>query len=224
MNMPAIERPIIFTAQEVNAVLAGDKTQYRVPALTSEQVAKGYKYCYGVASGQVVFTKEEDGGFSFTDGDYVTANCPFGAIGDRLWVQEDHARQSRWEQKFILTGAHYFADGPLTLDIRHDAGLLERHLANDMPRWASRILLEITDIRIERVRDTKEYEAKAEGFKPTHTGISHQFSDALGMYTLPHRASFIDAWDHKNGAGSYKANPWVWVIEFKVVEPSEVTK
>ena len=124
-------------------------------------------------------------------------NCPFGEVSDRLWVQEDHARQRRWEEKFSLTGAHYFADGPLTLDVRHDAGMLEKHSASDMPRWASRLLLEITDIRIERVQDI----TLGDSLKEACNGPM----------------DFAVDWMSKHGEGEWFINPWVWVIEFKKV-------
>ena len=205
----AKERPIALTAQEVNAVLAGDKTQHRVPVDIEHSVALTYHSL-------------EAGGASPERIDALPFECPFGAIGDRLWVQEDHARQSRWEQKFSLTGAHYFADGPLTLDVRHDAGLLERHSATDMPRWASRLLLEITDIRIERLKDVSEDDAIAQGVKRQgKSWVNYKFLTDSHC-AIDARTSFATFWQSNNGDNSWDLNPWVWVIEFKVIKPSEV--
>lgn len=199
------ERPLILTAQEVNAVLAGDKTQHRAPALTSDQVSTGYKCCYGVASGQVIFTKEESDE-SFVDDGYISVECPFGAIGDRLWVQELHART---EHEDRLTRTHYYADGNLRPDLRHDAGLLTKYSAADMPRWASRLLLEITDIRIERVNDITHSDSIAE--------YCFNFGEKKKQ-CIPPLTGFCSYWREKYGDDAWRSNPWVWVIEFKVIK------
>lgn len=196
------ERPIVLTAQEVNAVLAGDKTQHRVPF--------DFEFIENVSSIQKV---ADEGGI--TTSELVTRcyheciydfECPFGAIGDRLWVQEFHARR---EFNDPLIGTHYYADGPLTLDLRHDAGLLIKYAAENMPRWASRSLLEITDIRIERVQD-----------------ITHNDSVKEAAFTfypkqaVPPLSAFPRYWMAKHGDDAWRLNPWVWVIEFKVIKES----
>lgn len=195
------EKPIIFDANEVNAVLAGNKTQYRAPI----------KMRYGSPDflGSRDCNKSDPslwGWDNFEDSETrVLSNepCPFGAIGNRLWVKEEHARQRRWEEKFSLTGAHYFADGALTLDVRHDAGMLEKHPASNMPRWASRLLLEITDIRIERVQDI----TLGDSLKEARDGLM-DFA--------------ADYWMVKHGEAAWFTNPWVWVIEFKVVGDNKI--
>lgn len=189
------ERPIILTAEEVNAVLAGNKTQHRVPVLTAKEINEGFEWDFSAEGDSAVCIKEIDDERQ----EVLLKPCPFGAIGDRLWVQEDHARQRRWEEKFSLTGAHYFADGPLTLDVRHDAGMLEKHSASDMPRWASRLLLEITDIRIERVQDI----TLGDSLKEARDGLM-DFA--------------ADYWMVKHGEAAWFKNPWVWAIEFKVID------
>lgn len=220
------ERPIALTAQEVNAVLAGDKTQHRVPFDFEFIKAENVPIVQKVAD-ETNCTLSELVTGAYNDFVY-DFECPFGKVGDRLWVQEDHARQSRWEQKFSLTGAHYFADGPLTLDVRHDAGLLERHSADDMPRWSSRLLLEITDIRIERLQDISEQDAIAMGVQKLDGAGANKFTMIKGTYhcSRPTAAQVIkDVYkfsDDDDTYFKYGENPWVWVIEFKVVEPSEV--
>lgn len=189
------ERPIILTTQEVNAVLAGNKTQHRVPVLTAKEIDEGFEWDFSAEGDSAVCIKEIDDERQ----EVLLKPCPFGAIGDRLWVQEDHARQRRWEEKFSLTGAHYFADGPLTLDVRHDAGMLEKHSASNMPRWASRLLLEITDIRIERVQDI----TLGDSLKEARDGLM----DFAADYWMP-----------KHGEAAWFKNPWVWAIEFKVID------
>lgn len=251
------ERPIVLTAQEVNSVLAGNKTQHRVPVLTSEQVATGYKCCYGVASGQVIFTKNESDK-SFVDDGYISVKCPLGSIGDRLWVQEDH-RPISWA----------FEDGEVTIEYRdgkrlHPHYLTEEELetnpnddypfavveellarnvpilkdrdcfdfsnpdnlphwrsADVMPKFASRLLLEITDVRIERIQDISDIDARAMGLKPDYCDHKYQSCKdigCIGKWAEPLMNYFI----HEKNIANVSSRDWVWVIEFKVVEPSEV--
>ena len=215
MSKP-IERPIILTAQEVNAVLAGDKTQHRVPVLTSEQVAAGYKCCYGVASGQVIFTKDESDK-SFVEDGYINVECALGSIGDRLWVREFHARTDRNDH---LTRPHYYADGTLRPDLRHDAGLLIKYSAEDMPRWASRILLEITDIRIERVQRITGKDVFAEGCN--RKDMSWHDIHSSGCTLTNAFNWFKGYWNEKHSKlENWESNPWVWVIEFKVIKEND---
>ena len=209
------ERPIILTAQEVNAVLAGNKTQYRVLSLTDEQVADGYQHCYGVASGEVIFTKEESNESFVRDG-YVSVKCPFGKIGDRLWVQEPSLIHCDWDW--------FYADNTL-VECKEPFTPNDLHLPWDdknqeykgpigaecLPRWASRLLLEITDIRIERVKDIRLGDAVAEA--------CFKFPDNLRLVLTP-LVAFSNCWMKKHGDESWNRNDWVWVIEFKVIKES----
>lgn len=78
-----------------------------------------------------------------------------------------------------------------------------------MPRWASRITLEIVAVRVERLNDISEADAAAEGIEPMFLG------DTDEMKRLGARVAFKSLWESINGAGSWEANPWVWVIEFR---------
>lgn len=192
------EKPIIFDANEVNAILAGNKTQHRIPILTSEQVSAGYEWDFAADGDAAIFHKYANDGDSVED--TLLIDCPFGATGNRLWVQELHART---ENKNLLTRTHYYAGGNLRLDLRHDAGLLTKYDAADMPRWASRILLEITDISIERVQDI----TLGDSLKEARDGLM----DFAADYWMP-----------KHGEVAWFKNPWVWVIEFKVVGDNKI--
>ena len=207
MSTQLKERPIILTAQEVNAVLAGEKTQYRLPVLTAKEIDDGFEWDFSAEGDSAVCIKEIDDERQ----EVLLKPCPFGAIGDRLWVQEFHARR---EFNDPLIGTHYYADGPLTLDLRHDAGLLIKYAAENMPRWASRLLLEIADIRIERVQDTSHADAVAEGVH--NFDIEARMRDqALSVAQIV----FSRHWDtkHPEHCVMWEDNPWVWVIEFKKV-------
>ena len=231
------ERPLVLTTEEVNAVLAGHKTQHRVPALASDQITAGYKVCYGVANGHVVFTKDESDK-SFVDDGYISIECPFGKVGDRLWVQEDFipdppAGHDAWEDEDSVT--NYFqwdGCGSKLSEIPNRLRTSEHVIykagqdnpdsmmwfnALQMRKWASRLLLEITDIRIERVQDITVINAQAEGspLQISTTYFASPFHKACGEIM----EWFKGYWNNKQSKmSSYEANPWVWVIEFKKVD------
>ena len=88
-----------------------------------------------------------------------------------------------------------------------------------MPRWASRITLEITDVRVERLQDISEADAVAEGCKPIRPELVQD-----GLIVRPGRSAveeFRLVWEQIHGGGSWEKNPWVWVIEFKRLEQKE---
>lgn len=136
--------------------------------------------------------------------------CPYGKPGDKLWVKE------KWGYIDFENGADfnaaesaiaYWASGeqiPIKNRWRH-----QRY----MPRWASRIWLEITSVRMERLQDISNDDARAEGVLPAYAGqcvsLGHPFN-ALPL--------FRELWGHINGSGSWDANPWVWVIGFKQIK------
>lgn len=199
------ERPIILNAQEVNAVLAGNKTQHRVPALTSEQIATGYKCCYGVASGQVIFTKDESDK-SFVDDGYISVECPLGSVGDRLWVQEPTLaiEDVGWIGPVFVASddgrnAIDWGYGPYDDPAHIPACELTYNKPCDLSHEDSRILLEITDTRIEGIQDIK----LGDSFKEACDGLM----DFVAEYWMP-----------KYGEAAWFTNPWVWVIDFKVIK------
>lgn len=216
MNNPT-ERPIIFDVQEVNAVLAGDKTQYRVPFDFEFIKAENVPIVQKVAD-ETNCTLSELVTGAYNDFVY-DFECPLGKVGDRLWVKELHART---EHQDHLTRTHYYAgNSDLRPDLRHDAGLLTKYDATDMPRWASRILLEITDIRIERVQDISEHDALAMGLKPDYCDHKYQLCEDIGCIGKWASALMLSLkFDHK--IPQVAPETWVWLIEFKVIESSEV--
>jgi len=242
------ERPIIFNAQEVNAVLAGDKTQHRVPINIKSWGAPefmGSRDC----DKKIALNWGWD---NFDNEDTVLLpdlGCPMGRIGDRLWVQEVIGSGCRSTEHGAVDGVEYKADEahqdkddwdwlPLReLDSIADAdtdefaeiegmGWLE---PENMPRWASRILLEITDIRIERLNDISEQDAIAEGIKYIHAdpknrvGPNH-FTKSNGWYhcSRPTAAEvFKEMYTVSDDYEEHGENPWVWVIEFKSIKESD---
>jgi hypothetical protein len=192
------ERPILFSAPMVRAILECRKTQTR-------RVVKDVpEWC------------REWGYTAFTPSGFISARGPvednigekffrlkYGATGDRLWVRETHARAGCKSNCGHL-GCHtiYRADDKAALGAY---GAVKWTPAIHIPRWASRITLEITGVRVERLRDISYGDAQAEGWPP-----GDEF-DPVTWYSV--------LWRDINGAESWAANPWVWVIEFKRVKP-----
>ena len=188
------ERPITFTAAKVRAILDGRKTQFR--RIINPQPAEGLAW-RGIISCST--TKAHEGMHSFTDqvpcvSQAQRIRCPYGQPGDRLWVRETW--KPVWEEDTGFCGVAFGAGGMPEDD--HRAG--EYLNGSDhwrspvtMPRWASRIWLEIKSVRVERLQDITEDGAAAEGADP--------------------RSWFAHCWRK-----FWHENPWVWVVEFRVVE------
>lgn len=143
--------------------------------------------------------------------------CPYGQPGDRLWVRET------WQVEFH-SGFHdirYLADNHLW-----DPGTLYLHLKNRecwkkrpsifMPRWASRITLEITGIKVERLQDISEEDAKAEGLEPY--GDKYFAIPETENYSTNPRKAFSLLWEFINGKEAWEKNPWIWAISFKRIQ------
>lgn len=221
------EHPIILTAQEVNAVLAGHKTQHRMSIEKSDNTAilfdgRDWRYdgkefiedacCDPNPRGKHYFEQIKHIGnrTEFLEDYRSIGHCPLGKVGDRLWVQEPTLaiEDAGWIGPVFAAsddGRHAIDWGYGSYDdpAHIPACELSYNKPCDLKYEESRILLEITDIRIERVQDISVGDALKEG-----SGMNFPF----------------EYWVPKHGEKSWLENPWVWVIEFKVVEPSEVTK
>lgn len=236
------ERPILFSGEMVRAILDGRKTQTRRVVKTQLEVGVSVRCdeCYlrkkpiGRSAPLVMANSLCDRdcpgygktpppgdlwpGESRAEFGYGFGVCPYGAPGDRLWVKET------WR---VWEGGSFSAFGePLDPDIqlgpaREGMPVEYRATTGDdgpwrssiyMPRWASRITLEITDIRAERVQDITNANIRAEGMPVSGDGF---------MSPETPRIWFRDLWDSINGkkpGRSWRDNPWVWVIEFRRVE------
>lgn len=205
------ERPILFSAPMVRAILAGQKTQTRralrrqfaldaLPVEMPKTAPEGW-----VVNGH--------SGIWWCD---AAANpddaihCPYGVPGDRLWVREAH-----WffqDQHDPVTG--YTPPVLTTEDVEYRAdGESTRHgwrPSIHMPRWASRITLEITGVRVQRLQAIREGDAMDEGAEPILVPPDGG--------SCPHVEGFEQLWKSINGRESWDANPWVWVVEFKRLE------
>lgn len=141
-------------------------------------------------------------------------DCPKGLPGDRLYVRENYRFSSAHDSlkpSLVPFGdaVEYFAD---TTAKHYLEGRLRPSI--HMPRWASRITLEITGVRVERLNDISEEGAQAEGVD----GEKEAVERGATWFDKPRRA-YRFLWESINGEGSWDLNPWVWVIEFKRVQP-----
>lgn len=211
MSTQLKERPIILTAEEVNAVLAGDKTQHRVPVLTAKEIDEGFEWDFSAEGDSAVCIKEIDDERQ----EVLLKPCPFGAEGDRLWVQEPTLaiEDVGWiGPVFVASDAGRNAIdwgyGPYDDPAHIPACELNYNKPDDLSYEDSRLLLEITDIRIERVRDIDAASAEVEG--------CFDFSGYERLKPRP-LSAFITYWMAKHGDDAWFTNPWVWVIEFKKV-------
>ncbi|HDW2396248.1 TPA: hypothetical protein RLU14_002032 [Enterobacter cloacae] len=185
----------------VRAILDGRKTQTRrimknqpagdfpqTPALIRNVVGAGFQW-YGHYGESGIF------------------NCPFGAVGDRIWVRETWAEAGASAPDLKLYRANYPEHVPTHYENVPPADEIRWTPSIHMPRWASRLTLEITGVRVERLRDLNEEDAKSEGITPPSGGV---------LPGWEYRINFRDLWMSIYGADNWEANPWVWVIEFKV--------
>mgnify|MGYP003480117277 FL=1 len=191
------ERPILFSAPMVRALLAGTKTQTR--RTCNHPGLKDLSYIVNCGDG---WWGDEEGDFQ--------ARCPYGQPGDRLWVREAFA--------IVPRTAYRCSEGvqqTLRPDDDHDAAIYREGWVRSkggfrwrpsihMPRWASHITLEVTGVRVERLQDISEADAISEG-TPFPCG------GWVGGYQK--------LWESIHGPGSWDLNPWVWVVEFKRVTP-----
>lgn len=242
------ERPILFSAPNVRAILEGRKTQTRrlvPPVWTVEDIKPPWWWtkarlvhrptCIRELCEQVDDSELACYGFEFTN--KHAPRSPFGSPGDRLWVRETHAFASRNHWPDL---PHVFSPVETGLGVtvyyragfdRAKSGLTWRPSIH-MPRWASRITLEVTEVRVERLQDISEADAEAEGVErvfgrdvpPAMGGGVETWRDYLeeGWRTSA-RSSFVTLWESIHGRGAWAKNPWVWAINFKRVTKEQHT-
>ena len=136
--------------------------------------------------------------------------CPYGKPGDLLWVREAH-HAYHWDRPRVVYRADHGGE-PVRVRTQIESYEIGRWTPSiHMPRWASRMTLELTEVRVELVRDINGEDAKAEGVAPA-------FEDDFGVvHSQPrYRWGFRKLWQSINGPESWKADPWVWVLVFTV--------
>lgn len=211
------ERPIIFSGEMVRAILDGRKTQTRrVVVPQPPRVVSGW-FPLGDVFKPILTLPPWDGVLGsashkaalaeFDAFDNECIRCPFGQRGDRLWVREEWSAPDGCEcveTCHIPAHVYYTADASGYEGARHNRIRSPIH----MPRWASRLTLEVTGVRIERVQDITYSDVLAEGCPVESVGASPD-----------DHAWYQQAWDALNAKRGYgwDVNPWVWVVAFKRV-------
>lgn len=208
------ERGMIFNAEMVRAILDGRKTQTRRPVkFPVHDKNLGCELAGNELAGEL------------SAGNYL--NSAFGKPGDRIWVRETFCPVNDAQyggEKWVDYRAtpRYEASHPAGWDSApNDAEALKWRPSIHMPRWASRILLEITGVRVERLNSISQEDAQAEGLELTGWRPTYSDPDSGGEVMTPYD-NFAQLWESIYGEESWKANPWVWVIEFKRVEGGAV--
>lgn len=208
-------RPILFSGPMVRAILAGKKVQTRrvvkdVSADCELMLPAGdawWQQCY------------RDGSGAIHSKSWLT-KCPYGMIGDLLWVRETWCMAGPdgtydaapadgrpcWPDALPMEQRAFYRATEPGIDVEDGGGWVP---SIHMPRWASRITLEITNIRAEKLQKISDLEARMEGVDPTTSG------GVMGC-----KRGFMDLWDSINSKRpgcSWSDNPWVWVVEFRKV-------
>lgn len=230
------ERPILFSAPMVRAILEGRKTVTRRAIKVQPHIDASGNFCVGRSN------YGQDGYGKPVTKHFVNGCCPYGKTGDRLWVRETFALLGNedgccidWQDNLVKgdergaariyrascpPGDYGLNQIPAKAEWKPDTEAMEYDGAwrpsIHMPRWASRILLEITDVRVERLQDITYEQAAAEGVHrgPLREWCASDEGGACHKYPVP---AFRDLW--QSVGGNWDANPWVWVVEFKRVMP-----
>lgn len=188
------ERGMIFNDEMVRAILGGNKTQTR-------RIVEEKFYGRAVAA------------------ELLAKHCPYGQPGDRIWVRETYRVHGKATDVATLVYRASVRNSWTEQTHRVPVEVCNKPVSEKwtpsihMPRWASRILLEITNVRVERLNDISECDARAEGAPTESTLIGDK-----------HYPSFRSLWKSIYGEDSWNANPWVWVIQADVAQAIEKLK
>jgi hypothetical protein len=215
------ERPILFSGEMVRAILRGQKTVTR-RVVRSQLGNRGE--AVSDAHGVKYWRRGEEDPIRWCGCDGLGSlgwvRCPYGTPGDLLWLRESwHDRTDRPASMHDPSLVCYAADGEPAEPSRW-----RKRPSIHMPRWASRLTLRVTDVRVERVQEISEADAKAEG-------VRYEWDEVIGHQWYPEppgqvcsgnaREAFQWLWDSINGKRpgcAWADSPWVWVVSFERVE------
>jgi hypothetical protein len=207
MNM----HPILFSGPMAKAILEGRKTQTRRIANQDFRMQSAIRV--------LTDTKTSYFDFVFADETGMVRKCPYGLPGDRLWVRETwaaHPTRNKTKPSELPVG--------IPIWYQQNEGVEKGHFvwrpSIFMPRWASRITLEVENVRVERLKNIERNDAIAEGVSAIFTNNTDHFERGE---LNPYVANFRILWDSINAQRGFgwDVNPWVWVIEFKRIETEE---
>lgn len=228
------DTPILFTPENAQKVHEHRKSQTR--RIVKPQPEEGmtilgpelYAPCKEDKDGDI-YPGEEVFGVYSDDGEWGVA-CPYGTVGDKLWCHEHHYLFGHWEKNLTeIPGKHEWrficerSHGVRFPVNRPD--VIERDKAKlgwfsrpsiDMPKWATRTWLELTDVRVERLNSISYEDCLAEGIEVSDLLTRYEPREKYAPLVI---ASYRKLWESINGKDSWGANPWVWVLEYKKVQP-----
>ncbi|NWE69003.1 hypothetical protein HX857_09820 [Pseudomonas gingeri] len=226
------ERPILFSAPMVRAILEGRKTVTRREIKTRMRSADTSFELHQQPDGSWRPMHTFDESCMDDQGTEHPITCPYGKPGDRLWLRETTEIDEQTSDCVALS--RYAADGAPVLYSGCEDPVFNGTVAHwdyprrsrpsiHMQRWACRILLEITAVRVERLQDISEAQARAEGIDLDRLADGQAAYDMVADHNMTGRptatGAFRDLWASINGIENWNANPWVWVVEFKQVTP-----
>ncbi|HDS4464665.1 TPA: hypothetical protein QHX92_000978 [Klebsiella pneumoniae subsp. pneumoniae] len=211
------ESGMIFNGEMVRAILDGRKTQTR-------RIIKDCTVGRDQISKFIQIEKKFIGCYPEDVPELIRECCPYGVPGDRIWVREAFRVHSRATDVATLVYKASERNSWTEQTHRVPVAVCNKPATPEkwtpslhMPRWASRILLEITDVRVERLNSISQEDAQAEGLELTGWRPTYSDPDSGGEVMTPYD-NFAELWSSIYGDESWQANPWVWVIEFKRVE------
>lgn len=215
-----MERQILMTPENAQKCHDGAKTQTR--RILKNQPGKFVYIEYDERKGWQYWWDVGVSGMPDVTQEYAPLKCPYGQVVDRLWVREPFA----WPGEEVLLYRGCPADSEIVEKWKQDKNCPQVKWTPSihMPKWACRTWLEITEIRVQRVQEISEEDCIAEGINRIHHGRGFYYYSALR--DEPHPKNFVDPeyaykelWESINGPGSWDANPWVWAISFRKVQP-----
>jgi hypothetical protein len=208
------EKPILFSTEMVKVILVGRKSMTRRVCRWQRELSNIY--------------------------DFPLCDCPYGKIGGKLWVRETHYRYGFWATTGVLkSGKSEWTFQPVNRVVFYTDNLPKEYVIQSgfetlvgwykrpsifMPRWASRINLEVTDIRVQRIQEISADDVENEGLKRVKVfedGDTWMYKLKDGSYQGNAKLAFQSLWDSINEKRGYgwDTNCWVWAISFKVEQP-----
>lgn len=197
--MKTKEHPILFSTEMIRAIFDGRKGMTR-------------RVCIGARELSCAM-------------DWPIDSCPYGQVGDRLWVRETWAVMHPYDKlsprEIPDTAVIWYKDTDVDEPTGCGDDMGKWRPSIFMPRWVSRIILEIVSIKVERLQDITEADAKNEGVSMDvwHGGKSEDLSQPAHDVRACYRTAFANLWDSINAKRGYgwDSNPWCWVLKFKRV-------
>ena len=226
------DRPILFSAPMVRAILEGRKTQTR-RIVKPQPEAIPVEHLYGKPPGTLWWSCRSVP--LVIEQQHMPSYCPYGQRGDRLWVREAwgldaYTGDMQFSIKYRAGGDSYVTERnesdewvPIYQRYMDGCGLDDKwdrwRPSIHMPRWASRITLEVTGVRVERLQDITEDDAKAEGAMHWWNGLPHNEQTEAYCGGVGPVGAFHSLWNSINkDRAPWGSNPWVWVVGFRRME------